>query len=209
VLGYTYTHIISLVGFAENMARKPGAKLRHAGSVAKRAAVVALVESGKSYRHIARIQRCSIGFISNAVRRKSETNVHTDRSRSGRPSIVPPELARRTIRILRSKRKGSLRKTAAKLRDERTPLSVRTIRRIAKRRTHRYYKAREKPKLTVRHRKMRLDWCTADLVNCEAEWYRRVFTDEKYFIESDGAIGVWRRPEEPRPIREKSKGLFD
>lgn len=177
----------------------------HAAWIAKRAEVCQLRRQGKSYREIARTQKCSIDFIRDALQRKAQTGSHENRPRSGRPRTVTPAIVKRTKALLLDRAVGSVRKARAKLRAEGIDLSRGTVHNIARRADLRSAVPIPKPKLTEAHRAARLAWARLHENDDELTIRSRVFADEKSFRVTDVSHRVWLRPIDPTPIRETRK----
>jgi hypothetical protein len=115
----------------------------------------------------------------------------TDRRRSGRPSILS-DVDRRHI-IIQGKRLPF--HTASEVWQSIQPSpsasspSVRTVSRVLLTSGLRSYKAQRKPRLTVVHRRMRLQFARK---HADFDWTRVVFSDEKRFA---------LRPDGPRRVR--------
>ena len=201
---------IAFIGFAASFL---GAQMPQSGRpcrtpaawIAKRAEVCLLRRQGKSYREIARTQKCSIHFIRDALQRKSQTGSHKDRPRTGRPRKATPTIVKRTKALLLERAVGSVRKARAKLRAEGIDLSRGTVHNIAHRADLRSAVPIPKPKLTEAHRAARLAWTRLHENDDELTIRSRVFADEKSFRVTDVSHRVWLRPIDPTPIRETRK----
>jgi len=194
-----------LCGLFRRMVTDRQAARKEESRIVKRARAVALVRSGKTRRAVAKELGASVRFVGNWLQRASERRRYTDAPRSGRPVKFTRATTRRAVVLSHTKTYGSVQRITQKLQAEKVDISKSTVRRMLRRTGRRYYKRAKKPKLTAAHRTMRLEWATR-MINEPMEVINRmVFADEKRFAVGGEAVGVWRLPDEPRPIRETGK----
>lgn len=184
------------------MRRPPGHHTRAATWQARRAEAVELRHLGWTYKRIARHLRVSISCVRAAELRHAETKSFSDRARSGRPRKATPAVVKKTIRLLRSKKSGTYRKTRARLRGQGIDLSHGTIHNIAHRAGLRSSVRVPKPKLTPEHQAARLAWARERKNDDDNKIQRLVFVDEKQFRVHDVTHRVWLYPWEPTPVSE-------
>ena len=161
----------------------------------ERGRIVGLREAGWSYRQIARHLERSDRTVRRCWEQWEHSRTRTRHEGSGRPRMTDVREDRFIVRQARTQPMASLssiqRHTGAL---QVSPVSRSTIaRRLAEQGLHSRRPFRRLP-LTVRHRRLRLQFCEERQTWTAEEWRRIVFSDESRFCvdTDDRRIRVWR-----------------
>ena len=168
-------------------------------TIEQRSAICTLREEGYSERQIA----ARLGIFCKGVHytliRKQETGKNEDRKRSGRPKITTNQ-EDNFIRVLskRIRRLTAPQITAALNNTRVTPISVTTVKRRLLSAGLRGCVAAKKPKLTIGHKKNRLEWAKTHKNWTTAQWENVFWSDESKFqiFGSNRRVFVRRSKEE-------------
>lgn len=162
----------------------------------KRRQVLECLEQGKSSRQIA--QECNISK-SKVNKIKNSAGILTQRPKSGpKPKLSPREQRLLVQSISCGESKSNVQATKMINSTRSRPDSAETVRRSLKEANLKAKKKVNKPQLTPRHRKARLDWAIAHKDWTEDDWKRVLWTDETKInrLNSGGLEHCWVRPSE-------------
>ena len=166
----------------------------------KRAQVTALKNQGISNQEIAVATGLSVRGIQKIFKTVKQTNSFKDRPRQGRPPKLTDRNKRATIRILKKNEASTATAISKVLKtSHKIQVSRQTVARALKSFGYACRIKKKKPKLTEKHKKVRLafakkyeSWTTDD-------WKNVIWSDESKFnlLNSDGKEYFWTdRPEE-------------
>ena len=97
-------------------------------SVEKRAQIIILQKTGKSYREIAKILKISLCSVHTAIRRYRETGQNTNRKRSGRPRKTYHRIDNKIYAISKGNRQKSASGIRAEINEDLDlPISLTTV----------------------------------------------------------------------------------
>jgi len=172
----------------------------------KRIRVIGLYEADYSVSEIARMVRSTRRIVRKWLERFATTGNVEDAHRSGRPPKQTRDMMKRVSRLMRGRRKASVRKVAQKLVSEGINVSATTVRRAAHALKLRPYHPRRKPLLTDAHK---LDRRRFARTNRGRNWRDVLAADECTLYVSDTPNRqhdvVWARPGDEIPIVERGK----
>ena len=164
-------------------------------SADSKAQIISLLSAGLSTRQIASQTHHSIGSISKIC---SEHLLDATKSIGGHPSKLSPTNIRHAVHLLSTDRAGSAVQVARHLMDiTHTPLSPQTVRGHLKKAGLKAVVKKNKPLLTPRHRRNRLDYAIAHQDWTVEDWKRVIFSDETKI----NRLGVCDRPKLDLAIR--------
>ena len=167
--------------------------------IENRGKVVALRDMGLSCREVAARVGCSVGAVSEIMKKYQETGTVVDKPISGRKRVTTQRQDRIMTRIsLADRRKTALQISACLKEHHNFAVSVSTVQRRLREVGLKAYRARKKPRLTLTHRQKRLQFAVKHRYWTAAEWSKVVFSDESRFLlyRNDGRPFVRRRPGE-------------
>lgn len=148
----------------------------------QRSAICTLREEGYSERQIAKKLGISCKGVHYTLARKKETGKNEDRKRSGRPKSTTSQednfirvLSKRNRRLTAPQITASLNETRG------TPVSITTVKRRLLSAGLRGCVAVKKPKLTIRHKKNRLEWAKEHKNWTINQWKKVLWSDESKF----------------------------
>ena len=165
-------------------------------SIENRGKILAFKEVGLSHREIAKRVGCSLGTVSNVLKKKQETGTVQDRPIPGRKRVTTIREDRTIVRIsLAARRKTAPEITADVANYHNLHISVATVKRRLKEAGLRAYRVRKKPLLTRNHRRRRLEFARAHRHYTADDWSKVVWSDESRFqlFRNDGRPFVRRR----------------
>ena len=160
----------------------------------ERCHIVHLYLSGKSYRKIAGIfeiyyfvqifdsifideMQISLGCVHYTIKKYKIHGLYNDLPKSGRPKKVTPRIRRSIIKTIVKDPFASPKTIKSALPDN-DIISESCIRKNLVNEGYRAYKAKKKPFLTVRHRRLRLDFCNRYGNYDSSFWEKVIFSDE-------------------------------
>ena len=174
---------------AKSMGPKPRISLENRGKV------LALSEEGYSQREIARRVGCCQRSVSDILKKQHLTGSVKDRKIPGRKRKTTIKEDRLIVR----KSKADRFKTAPEIKAQMdiqhgVSISSSTTRRRLRKARLNGYKARQKPRLTARHKKARLEFARLHINWTARQWSHIIFSDESRFLihRSDGRLYVRR-----------------
>ena len=158
----------------------------------QKAKIIALKEAKLSWNKISSQLNIPRSTIRSIWKKYTETNTTDNKSCTGRPKKFTDRDERNLVRLIKKNRKLSLRQLTTKFNDTYpSKMSLRTIRRILKRRKIKSYVAQKKFLLTNRHRSIRKDWWKQYKSWSLNDWKGVIFSDEcKFGFSSDGKTFV-------------------
>ena len=171
------------------MGRKPRISLENRGKV------LALSEEGYSQREVARRAGCCERSVSDILKKERLTGGVRDRKIIGRKRKTTTKEDRLIVR----KSKADRFKTATEIKAEMqvehgVHISSSTTRRRLREAGLNGCKTRQKPRLTARHKRARLQFARLHKNWSARQWSRVIFSDESRFLihRSDGRVYVRR-----------------
>nr|CAA82360.1 putative transposase [Drosophila hydei]prf//2013359A transposase [Drosophila hydei] len=129
---------------------------------------------------------------------KKNGNIENNIANRGRTSAITPRDKRQLAKIVKADRRQSLRNLASKWSQQLAKLSSESGRDKLKSIGYGFYKAKEKPLLTLRQKKKRLQWARERMSWTQRQWDTIIFSDEAKF---DVSVGDTRK----RVIRKRSE----
>lgn len=151
-------------------------------SLEERSVICTLNKEGYSIRQIAKKVRVSCKGVHYTLTRKRATGENRDRKRSGRPKSTTKQedqfikvLSKRDRRLTAPQIAATLNNTRKK------PVSITTVKRRLLSAGLRGCVAAKKPRLTITHKKNRLEWAKAHKNWTEEDWKKVLWTDESKF----------------------------
>jgi transposase len=159
-----------------------------------------LKKEGLVNKEIAKKTGLSIRGIRKIATNVKKTNSFKDKPRSGRPQKMNERNKRRTLRILKNKEATTatgISKVLKKYHD--VDISRYTVARVLKSFGYACRVKKKKPKLTIKHKKDRLEWAKKHEAWTADDWRKVIWSDESKFnlINSDGKEYYWTdRPTE-------------
>jgi transposase len=166
----------------------------------KRVQVVSLKREGLTNKEISNKTALSVSGIQKIMRNVKKTNSFKDQQRSGRPPKMNERNKRRTLRILKYKEARTatgISKVLKRYHD--VDVSRQTVARVLKSFGYACRVKKKKPKLTVKHKKHRLEWAKNHEAWTADDWRKVIWSDESKFnlFNSDGKEYYWTdRPSE-------------
>lgn len=148
----------------------------------ERLKIQVLAEEGKNKSEIARIMKCPHSTVRYTLNRYKKTKSHENMKRSGRKRVTSDREDRHLIRTSLKNRKKTSSKLAAELSETLgKKISARTTRRRLLDVGLKGCKARKKPWLSEKNKKLRLQWCLEHQHYTEEDWSSIVWSDESKF----------------------------
>jgi transposase len=144
---------------------------------------------GKSVREIANITGYPRSTIHSFLKKYEQDGVIESNRRSGRPPIMQPRDKRSLVRLVKAKRRTSLKEITVNYNANATkPVSVRTMQRNLHSLGFYGRAGVRKPFVSEQNRKRRIKWCKERLNWTQEQWYKIVWSDESRFTlyQSDG-----------------------
>lgn len=141
-----------------------------------RARVIDLARRGKGHREIVRITGLSSGFVIRWMNRSSTE----DLPRAGRPRKVTNEVVSAVSKLMKGRRRASLRKVAGILKNrEIADLSYVSVREAAHAAGLKPYKRQRKPRLSAAQQASRMRFART---HAKYDWTRTFFSDETTIV---------------------------
>lgn len=148
-------------------------------TVGERAQIVLLHKQGVTQCDIAKRMKCSRCAVQTTIKRFKEIGSYENRPKSGRKRRTNARQDRILERIsLRDRMKTSKELSSELLQDHGINLAASSVRRRLVERNLHGRKARRKPLLTDRHKKLRLSWAKKYKNWTEEDWSKVIWTDE-------------------------------
>lgn len=171
-------------------------------SVEKRAQIVILQKTGKTYREIAKILKVSLGAVQNAIHRNRETGVNTDRKRSGRPRKTVQRVDNKIYAMSKAERFKSASTIRAEINEDLdSPISLTTVKRRLREKGMIGRVAVKKPLLRPVNKEKRLKFAQEHVGWTIEKWKSVLWTDESKFE----LFGSHRRQYVRRKVNERFK----
>ena len=174
---------------AKIMGRKPRISLENRGKV------LALSEEGYSQREVARRVGCCQRSVSDILKKERLTGGVRDRKIIGRKRKTTTKEDRLIVRKSKADRFKTATEIKAKMQVEHgVHISSSTTRRRLREAGLNGCKTRQKPRLTARHKRARLQFARLPKNWSARQWSRVIFSDESHFLihRSDGRVYVRR-----------------
>ena len=155
-----------------------------------------MVESGLSFREIARRMGCSHQTIMKLVERNAVAGFVSDRQRPGRQKVTSGRQGRNIVLAhLWDRFRTSVKTAQETVGVNNQRISASTVRRRLRERDLGSHKAYRGNVLTPVRRRNRYDWCRQHLRWTQHQWQGVMFTDESRFCidMNDGRAKLWRR----------------
>lgn len=178
--------------------------VRNVISQLDRSRIVILIEQGSSQREVAAHLGINQSDVSRTWNRFIATNSTKDRPRSGRPRVGNANSDRFMSLVARRNRFSSIGNIQGEVRrGTGVALSLTTIRRRLAGFGLRRRRPTRVPKLTLRHRQTRLEWCRTFQGRGMDFWRHVMFSDEtRVCLTSDNRRSrVWREPGDQNRLR--------
>lgn len=153
-----------------------------------------LLNQGISSRQIAQIVKVSKSSVNNLSR---DLRPLTPRPKPGPPKKLTPREARDAVRLMQTSRAKTAVEVTREINKHReTGVCAQTVRRALIEAGLKAEKKQKKPKLTTRHKKVRLEWAKAHAGWTVEDFKRVIWSDETKVnrVCSDGVQYVWKRP---------------
>jgi transposase len=158
--------------------------------------ILFLLDSGKSAHQIS----SSTGIHTSTISRlRSKHRSSLQKPLGGRPSKLSPANTRHAIHLITSRKAENAVQITKTLRNiTNQPLSAKTVRRHLGQAGMKAVVKRNRPFLSKRHRRARLDFAVAHKDWTVEDWKRVAYSDEVKInrLGSDGRIWVWKKPGE-------------
>ena len=171
-------------------------------SVEKRAQIIILHKTGKSFREITKILKISLGAVQNAINRYRETGKNVDRKRSGRPRKTTQSIDNKIYAISIADRFKSASIIRAEINEQLdSPICLSTVKKRLREKGMIGRIAVKKPLLRSVNKQKRLDFAKEHLGWTVDQWKSVLWTDESKFE----LFGSHRRQFVRRKINERFK----
>lgn len=160
---------------------------------------IGMLQAGRGCAAVARVFGVHRSTITRLAERYHVTGSSNDRPRTGRPRVTTAAQDRANrLAHLRDRFRPATRSAAETIGTHHRPVSARTIRNRLRAEGIRPYRPYVGSVLTPRHRRARVEWCTAHRRWTLQRWSQVAFSDEKRFqcFRADGRDRVYRRRQE-------------
>lgn len=148
-------------------------------TVPERSNIVLLHSQGYSQVQISKIMKCSRKAVQITIKRFNETGSYENKSKSGRKrKLTPRELRYLTNSSLATRTKSSKDLASDLWEHRKVKISARSVRRHLVDAGLSARRARHKPLLTERHKKLRLQWAKRHLNWTSEDWAKIIWSDE-------------------------------
>ena len=181
--------------------------------VQNRQTIAALQRLGKTQAEIVRLTRLSRSVVRRWMERAASGQGLEDRPRTGRRSVLDLPRARTLVRRMKNRPGHSIRREAARLRGDGTPVSYSTVRRVVRNAGLRPLRQRKHPDVNPAQKMTRLQFARDHLNN---DWDKVIFSDEHDIYLQAHAGKVWARsptdvphvPTKAHPLRVRVFGAI-
>ena len=168
-------------------------------SATKRAQIQILVQEGYNQQQIAERLNVSQSTVSKTLKRISQLNNYSSRSRPGRPRITSIQCDRFIRRYSVAHPFASSKMIKANLPTSTKQPSARTIRhRLSNEFGLKAYKSAKKPLLSSKNVADRRKFCQLYLPWTKTDWHKCLFSDESKVVQFSSNNATVRRPENQR-----------